>query len=118
MNLDDGDLVRVQAIVGDKGVSKFVREAIREKLEYVAPGDEKAAPPYFEHNGPHEARLTVSGRAAVFGILRKKKASLDKIQVAFGFGDPIDFLHSLMGHRALQHSVAECTSFRRAQALC
>jgi hypothetical protein len=106
MNLDDGDLVRVQAIAGDKGVSKFVREGIREKLEYIAPGDEKAGPPYFEHNGQHEARLTVSGRAAVFGILRKKKASLDKIQVAFGFGDPIDSLHSLMGHRALPDKAA------------
>ncbi|MGV1867245.1 MULTISPECIES: hypothetical protein [unclassified Rhizobium] len=101
MNLDDDDLARVQAMVGNHGVSKFVREAIREKLDYVSPDEEKAGPPYFEHNGQHEARLTVSGRAAVFGILRKKKASLDEIQAAFGFSDPIDFIHALMGHRVL-----------------
>ena len=38
MNLDDDDLARVQALVGHMGMSKFDREAVREKLDQVAPG--------------------------------------------------------------------------------
>ena len=101
LNLDPDDLARVQAIVGEKGVSQFTREAIRERLDQIVPGEELAGPPYFEKNGGHEPRLSVSGRATIFAILRKKRISLDQLQAAFGFDDPIDFLHAILGHRSL-----------------
>lgn len=101
LNLDPDDLARVSAIVGEKGISKFVRDAIRYQLDQVAPGEEKAGPPYFENNGAHECRLTISGRATVFSILHRKNASLDEMQQAFGFSDPIDFIQALLGHRPL-----------------
>ncbi len=106
LNLDPADLARVTAIVGEKGISKFVRQTIREKLDQIAPGAEKAGPPFFESDGGHEPRLSVSGRATVFAILRKKKASLDELQRAFGFDDPIDFIHALLGHRPLPNQAA------------
>lgn len=106
LNLDPADLERVTAIVGDKGISKFVRETIREKLDRIAPGEEKAGPPFFESDGGHEPRLSVSGRATIFAILRKKRMSLDQMQQAFGFDDPIDFLHALLGHRPLPNQAA------------
>jgi hypothetical protein len=106
LNIDAADMKRVSAIVGPKGLSKFVREAVRYQLDRVAPDEAKAGPPYFESDGGHEQRLSVSGRAAIFAILRKKKASLDQLQAAFGFDDPIDFIHALLGHRALPNQAA------------
>ncbi|MGV1867625.1 MULTISPECIES: hypothetical protein [unclassified Rhizobium] len=91
--MDDG--------VGEKGRSKFIRQAISQQLHQVALGEEKAGPPYFESDGGHEPRLSASGRATIFAILRKKRASLDQLQAAFGFDDPIDLLHALLGHRSL-----------------
>jgi len=72
----------------------------------LQPGDEKAGPPYFESDGGHEPRLSVSGRATVFAIFRKKNASLDQMQQAFGFADPIDFIHALLGHKPLPNQAA------------
>lgn len=72
----------------------------------IAPGEEKAGPLYLEINGDHEPRLSVSGRATVFAILRKKKTSLDELQCAFGFEDSIDFIHALVGHRPLPNQAA------------
>ena len=106
LNLDTSDLARVIAIVGDNGISKFVRDAVRQQLDQVAPGEEKAGPPFFESDGGHEPRLSASGRATVFAILRQKKRSLDEMQRAFGFDDPIDFLHALLGHRPLPNQAA------------
>ena len=106
LNLDPDDIARVSAIVGEKGISKFVRDAVRHQLDRIAPGDEKAGPPYFESDGGHEPRLSVSGRATVFAILRKKNASLDQMQKAFGFTDPIDFIHALLGHKPLPNQAA------------
>lgn len=101
LNLHRDDMARVEAIVGDKGVSKFVREAIRTLLDQIEPSEVTAGPPYFEYDGGHEPRLSLSGRAAVFAILRKRKVSLDELQEAFGFEDPVDFVHALLGHRPL-----------------
>jgi len=101
LHVAPADIARVEAIVGAKGVSKFVRDAISQQLNRLAPGDEKAGPPYFESDGGHEQRLSTSGRATVFSILRQKKASLDQMQQAFGIADPIDFIHVLLGHRSL-----------------
>ncbi len=106
LNLDPKDVARVSEITGPKGVSKFVRDAVRQQLDHVAPDEAKAGPPYFEDNGGHEPRLTLSGRSAVFGILRKKKATLDDMQRAFGFTDPIEFIHALLGHRSLPNQAA------------
>ena len=44
--------------------------------------------------------------ATVFAILRKKNASLDQMQKAFGFTDPIDFIHALLGHKPLPNQAA------------
>ena len=106
LNVDPDDMKRVASIVGPKGVSKFVRDAVRQQLDQVAPDEIKAGPPYFEGNGGHEPRLTLSGRAAVFAILRRKKATLDDMQRAFGFSDPIEFIHALLGHRSLPNQAA------------
>lgn len=106
LNLDPDDLKRVYEIVGEKGASKFVREAIRLQLDQIAPGEEKSGPPFFESDGGHEPRLSLSGRATVFAILRKKRMSLDQMQAAFGFDDPINFLHALLGHRPLPNQAA------------
>lgn len=101
LNLNPDDMARVEAIVGGKGVSKFVRDVISEALDLVAPSEDLAGPPYFESDGSHFFRLSLSGRATVFSILRKRKASLDELQKAFGIDDPVDFLHVLLGHKHL-----------------
>ncbi|MBE1508609.1 hypothetical protein [Rhizobium viscosum] len=103
LNLDPNDNARVSQIVGEKGISKFVRDAVRHQLDRIAPGDEKAGPPYFESDGGHEPRLSLSGRATVFAILQ---ANLDQMQSAFGFADPIDFIHALLGHKPLPNQAA------------
>lgn len=100
------DIERMDTVVGEKGRSKFIREAIRQQLDQVAPGEEKAGAPFFESDGGHEPRLSASGRTTVFAILRQKKRSLDEMQKAFGFEDPIDFLHALLGHRPLPNQAA------------
>lgn len=92
INLPPEAIERISAIVDQKGMSKFIRDAIRLQLDQIAPCEEKAGPPFFESDGGHEPRLSVSGRATVFAILRKKRMSLDQMQAAFGFEDPIDFL--------------------------
>ncbi|MBW6426199.1 hypothetical protein KX729_33175 [Rhizobium sp. XQZ8] len=106
LNLNPDDIARIEAIVVHNGVSKFVRDGIRQALDQIAPGEEKAGPPYLEINGDHEPRLSVSGRATVFAILRRRKASLDELQRAFGFDDPIDFSRALLGHRPLPKQAA------------
>jgi hypothetical protein len=100
------DLGRIDDVVGTYGRSKFIRDAIRLQLDQVASGSEKAGPPYFESDGHHEPRLSSSGRATVFKILRKGSRSLDEMQKAFGFDDPIEFLHALLGHRPLPNQAA------------
>jgi hypothetical protein len=101
LNLHPEDMAKIEAIVGSKGMSKFVRDAIKEKLSELAPGEEIAGPPYFENDGGHFWRLSLSGRATVLSILRKRKASLDDLQKSFGVDDPVDFLHVLLGHKHL-----------------
>lgn len=99
--LDPDDLARVTAIVGDKGVSKFMRDAMRQQLDRIAPGEEKAGPPYFEHDGGHEPRLSTSGRAMVLEIVRRRGIGFDTLQRDLSIADPIEFLHAVLGYRAL-----------------
>lgn len=106
LHLAPEDLRRIDDVVGTYGRSKFIRDAIRLQLDQVAPGDEKAGPPFFESDGHHEPRLSALGRATVFDILRTKRRSLDDMQRAFGFEDPIEFLHALLGHRPLPNQAA------------
>jgi hypothetical protein len=106
LNIDDADMKRVSALGGPHRLSKFVRDAVRYQLDQVAPDEAEAGPPYFEGDGGQEQRLSVSGRAAIFANLRKKKASLDQLQAAFGFDDPVDFIHVLLGHRSLPNQTA------------
>jgi len=62
--------------------------------------------------------LTLSGRATALAILRKKKASLDQLQRAFGFDDPIDFIHALLGHRPLPNQTAGAVVVPMLGKLC
>lgn len=101
LNLFPDDMAKVEAIVGSKGVSKFVRDCIKEALAEIEPGEDKLEPPYFEFDGGHEPRLSRSGRAIVFATLRRKKISLDEMQKLMGIDDPIDFIHTLLGHKPL-----------------
>ncbi len=105
LHVSPADISRVEAIVGHKGASKFVRNAISQQFDRLAPGEEKAGPPCFESDGGQEQRLSGSGRATVFSILRQKKASLDQMQQALGIADPIDFIYVLLGHRSLPDQV-------------
>jgi hypothetical protein len=106
VNLSPEDLARIDGVVGTYGRSKFICDTIRSLLDQIAPGNEKAGPPYFEADGHHESRLSVTGRATVFAILSKKRMSLDQMQAAFGFDDPIDFLHAMLGHGPLPNQAA------------
>ncbi|WP_210170104.1 hypothetical protein, partial [Rhizobium sp. Leaf391] len=45
LNINPSDLARIDAIVGRKALSKFVRDAIRQQLDRIAPGEEQAGPP-------------------------------------------------------------------------
>lgn len=101
LNINPADMRRVGEIVGKKGLSKFVREAVRFELDRIIPGEENSDPPFIERDGGHEQRLTMAGRAALFKVLRRKQMTLDQMQGAFGFSDPIDFLHALLGHKPL-----------------
>lgn len=95
-----GDVRRIDALVGKKGRSKFIREVVSLHLEQIAPGDDDPKPPFLEYAGRHEARLTPSGRT---GLLDKipKHGSLDKMMTALGYTDLIALLHALLGFSTL-----------------
>lgn len=101
LHLPQEDLDRIDAIVGDKGRSKFIRDAIRAKLDQIAPADEEPGPPYFEYDGGHEPRLSPSGRATVLAMIKKRAITLDQLQERLSFEDPVEFLHALLGYRTL-----------------
>lgn len=100
LNLDPDDLARIKAIVGEKGISKFVRDVVAAHLDQVAPGDEAAGPPYFDYDGSHEPRLAAGGRAHLFQTLRRT-GSLDELMRTLGYTDPVEFLHALLGYKSL-----------------
>ena len=57
LNLFPDDMAKVEAIVGSKGVSKFVRDCIKEALAEIEPSEDKLEPPYFEFDGGQVSRL-------------------------------------------------------------
>ena len=93
------DIERIDAVAGTHGRSKFIRDAVRQVLDHVEPGDEVKGPPYLEYDGGHEPRLTPSGRTVLFGAIRKR--GFDQVMSSLGFTDPVHFLHGLLGHRTL-----------------
>lgn len=100
LKLLPADVERIDALVGEKGRSKFIREAIRQQLDQIAPGDDKSSPPFLEYAGRHEPRLTPSGRSLLLDRIQKD-GSLDKMMTGLGYTDPIEFLHALLGFSTL-----------------
>ena len=90
----------MDAFVGEKGRSKFVRQAIGQQLDQIAPGDDDLKPPFLEYAGRHEPRLTPAGRSVLLTIIRKT-GSLDEMMSALGYTDPVEFLHALLGYSSL-----------------
>lgn len=97
VNLSPEDLARIDAIVGEKGRSKFIRDAVRQVLDGADAAD--TGPPYLEHNGRHEARLTSSGTAVLLRIVARH--GFDDLMKRLGFKDPEAFLYALLGYRPL-----------------
>lgn len=103
-------LKRIDTVVGEKGRSKFVRDAIDARLDRIAPTH--LGPPYFEH-GVDDERLTPSGTAAILKLIRKH--GWDDVARRLELTDPNDFLLTLLGHRplslpALRYLVSESIS--------
>jgi hypothetical protein len=90
-------LTRIDAIVGEKGRSKFIRDAVRQVLDGANSAD--TGPPYLEHNGRHEARLTSSGTAVLLRIIARH--GFDDMMKQLRFTDPEAFLYALLGFRPL-----------------
>jgi hypothetical protein len=102
VNLSPDDLARNDAIVGQKGRSKFIRDAVRQVLDQVAPGEANRRPPFLESDGGHSSRLTSSGTAVLLDIVRRH--GFDDLMKRLGFTDPAEFLHTLLGYRTLPDS--------------
>lgn len=94
VNLSDEVIERMDAVVGAKGRSKFIREAIDQQLNRLAPLPARSGPPYTEFVG-HEVRLTPSGTTSLMRVIAKR--GFDKVMKDLGFTDPFAFLHCLLG---------------------
>ncbi|SMD20331.1 hypothetical protein [Rhizobium sp. RU36D] len=116
LNLDPGDLARTAEIVGEKGISKFVRDAMREKLARLAPTPAETSGDIFEHDGGHEPRLSAAGTDALMSVIAKK--GFDQVMASLGYTDHRAFLHMLLGHSELPNevvtAVAQLVIHRRA----
>jgi hypothetical protein len=91
------DLARIDAIAGEKGRSKFIREAVRQVLDGAGAVD--TGPPYLDSGGRHEFRLTSSGTAVLLRIVTRH--GFDHLMKQLGFKDPEAFLYCLLGYRPL-----------------
>lgn len=101
VNLDPEALARIDAVVGEKGRSKFIRDAVNQVLDRLAPVPARSGPPYFEFT-TGEARLSASGTVAVLAAVKARRQSLDKIATDMGFkNDPSAFLAALLGHAVI-----------------
>lgn len=110
VSLTPGDIERIDGVCGTHGRSKFIRDVVHQALDKVAPYEDANGPPHFEYDGHHEPRLTPSGRAVLFGAIRKR--GFDEVMKSLGYTDPIEFMHALLGHRTLPDNA---TSFMVAE---
>jgi hypothetical protein len=69
LNLDPRDMERATEIVGEKGISKFVRDVMREKLDRLAPASAQTSGDIFESDGGHEPRLSAAGTNALMSVI-------------------------------------------------
>jgi len=103
LNLPQDLLDRMDAIVGPKGRSKFVRQAVAQMLDRLAPVPATLGREMFEHDGGHHPRLSAAGTAALLEIIRKQ--GFDAVMQRLGYSDPAEFLYILLGHRELPDRV-------------
>lgn len=103
LNLDPVDLDRAAAIVGQKGLSKFVRDAMRRELARLAPTPAETSGDIFERNGGHEPRLSAAGTDALMQVIGKH--GFDQVMASLGYTDHRTFLHMLLGHSELPNQV-------------
>lgn len=99
INLPAEDLARIDAIVGQKGRSKFIRQAVQQMLGRLDPTPDELGPDVFEHDGGHEPRLSAAGTAALLEVIRKQ--GFDQVMRTLDYSDPKAFLHLLLGHSEL-----------------
>ncbi len=102
LNLPQDLLDRMDAIVGPKGRSKFVRQAVAQLLDRMAPTPATVASNgIWESDGGHEPRLSAAGTAAMLALIRK--LGFDRVMAELEFTDPLAFLNMLLGHSELQN---------------
>lgn len=97
LNLPRDLLDRMDAIVGPKGRSKFVRDALRQLLDRIAPAPgQPVGRDIWESDGGHDPRLSAAGTAAMLDVIRKQ--GFDQVMRSLDYTDPLAFLHMLLGH--------------------
>lgn len=97
LNLPQDLLDRMDAIVGPKGRSKFVRDALRQLLDRIAPAPGlPAGRDIWERDGGHDPRLSAAGTAKMLELIRQQ--GFDQVMRSLEITDPQDFLHLLLGH--------------------
>lgn len=97
LNLPQDLLDRMDAIVGPKGRSKFVRQAVGQLLDRLAPAPgQPAGRDIWESDGGHDPRLSAAGTAAMLELIRKQ--GFDQVMRSLDITDPQDFLYLLLGH--------------------
>jgi len=108
LNLPPELIARMDAIVGEKGRSKFVRQALAKLLDRLAPVPGTVAGDIFEYDGGHEPRLSAAGTAAMLAVIRKR--GFDVVMQSLDFKDPAEFLHFLLGHSELPNATVTSVS--------
>lgn len=103
LNLDPRDLERAAAIVGDKGISKFVRDVMRDRLDRLSAEPTKPTGDMFESDGGHEPRLSAAGTNALMSVVSKQ--GFDQVMTTLGYTDHRAFLNMLLGHSELPNQV-------------
>lgn len=115
LNLDPRDMERAAAIVGEKGISKFVRDLMRERLDRLAPSPTESGGDIFESDGGHEPRLSAAGTAALMAVVSKH--GFDRVMSNLGYTDHRAFLNMLLGHSEISNEtlplVAQLVIHRR-----
>lgn len=102
--------------MGPKGLSKFVRDTMRQQLARLAPTQAETSGDIFEHDGGHEPRLSAAGTEALMQVISKR--GFDQVMTSLGYTDHRAFLHMLLGHSELPNAVvttvAQLVIHRRA----
>jgi len=115
VNLVPADVARIDALVGEKGRSKFIREAVSQQLDHIGSGDAEPKPPFLEYAGRHEPRLTPSGRSVLLDRIQKD-GSLDKMMTGLGYDDPM-MLRPSVRQRNVRPAASAWDETRRRQRL-